>query len=437
MIRFGVVTRDSKNKNANWPGPGDTNVHYQPNEKGLYTNGRRTTFPKNLCPKPGEKADFKDDIREKDGLGPGAYTVKMPKVAPIFSFGTRFNSSIRSKDHLRPAKSDGPGPGSHKLPSTVEVQKRHKDSTQASTFGNSGRQISNLPLDGPAPNKYHPIHFTEASHVYSFPRAVDNVEILKDGQRIGPGEYKNMVGMAESNYLAKSILGGALHPVSKKDDDVPGPAAYTLNPIHTIPGFVIKPADSKSLKEVDKSKDPVGPQRYNPVNPNHKKSDHNHKGTIGNAERGEMVAAVNVPGPGKYIIQSDFDKAVEHPRFHMGVRVTGITGKNMDQPGPGEYETDVIPAHHSNITHFIGTSVRSDLGIGKAYMFPGPGEYEAQIDSAMDPRIRIAGTFGTDKKDTVIKKTFAPGPGSYDLPNSVGLMPQYLRTEENRAIKAA
>lgn len=55
----------------------------------------------------------------------------------------------------------------------------------------------------------------------------------------------------------------------------------------------------------------------------------------------------------------------------------------------------------------------------------------------MDPRIRIAGTFGTQKKDTVIKKTFAPGPGSYDLPASTGLMPQYLRTEENRAAKEA
>lgn len=55
----------------------------------------------------------------------------------------------------------------------------------------------------------------------------------------------------------------------------------------------------------------------------------------------------------------------------------------------------------------------------------------------MDPRIRIAGTFGTQKKDTNIKKTFAPGPGSYDLPMSTGLMPQYLRTEENRAIEAA
>jgi len=55
----------------------------------------------------------------------------------------------------------------------------------------------------------------------------------------------------------------------------------------------------------------------------------------------------------------------------------------------------------------------------------------------MDPRIRIAGTFGTEKKDTVVKKTFQPGPGSYDLPASTGLMPKYLRTEENKAIKEA
>ena len=61
------------------------------------------------------------------------------------------------------------------------------------------------------------------------------------------------------------------------------------------------------------------------------------------------------------------------------------------------------PNHHSDIAHFIGTGVRSDLGVGKAYMYPGPGEYEAEQDTRMDPRIRIAGTFGTSKKDTKIK----------------------------------
>jgi hypothetical protein len=154
-------------------------------------------------------------------------------------------------------------------------------------------------------------------------------------------------------------------------------------------------------------------------------------------ERDEMAKDTFGVGPGTYEVPGDFEKALEKPKFHMGIKIGGFAGKNMDQPGPGEYDTDVIPIHHSRIAHFIGTSVRSDLGVGKAYLFPGPGEYEAPIDNTMDPRIRIAGTFGTEKKDTVIKKTFQPGPGSYDLPNSVGLMPQYLRVEENREIKAA
>lgn len=147
-----------------------------------------------------------------------------------------------------------------------------------------------------------------------------------------------------------------------------------------------------------------------------------------------MVQKIKVPGPGRY----EYDDCFKKPaKFHLGAHTGSFMGKNLDMPGPGEYETDVIPNHHSNISHFIGTSVRSDLGVGKAYMYPGPQEYEVQVDPAMDPRIRIAGTFGTQKKDTVIKKTFAPGPGSYDMQGSVGQMPQYLRTEDNKKMKKA
>lgn len=105
-----------------------------------------------------------------------------------------------------------------------------------------------------------------------------------------------------------------------------------------------------------------------------------------------MVKNSAGPAPGDYTIKGFVDKPAN---FHMGSKTTSFTGKNMDMPGPGEYETDVIPIHHSNVAHFIGTSVRSDLGVGKAYMYPGPGEYEAPVDAQMDPRIRIAGTFGT------------------------------------------
>ena len=86
---------------------------------------------------------------------------------------------------------------------------------------------------------------------------------------------------------------------------------------------------SKSLKEVDKSKEPVGPQRYNPLNPNHKKSDFLHANSVGNAVRDEGVSSANVfnTGPGKYEIKGDFEKA---SKFHMGIKTLGFAGKNMD-----------------------------------------------------------------------------------------------------------
>jgi hypothetical protein len=139
----------------------------QPTENKAYTNGRQTAFPKNLCPKKGEKIERKEETRDNDGLGPGAYQLKMPNQTPIYSFGTRFTSSIRNKDHLRPTKVDGPGIKNGR-PKTYETRK--------TTFGSSARNFIDLPKETPAPNKYRPVHFTEASHNYSIPKAQDNYQ---------------------------------------------------------------------------------------------------------------------------------------------------------------------------------------------------------------------------------------------------------------------
>ena len=94
---------------------------------------------------------------------------------------------------------------------------------------------------------------------------------------------------------------------------------------------------------------------------------------FGTATRDTELVGENRPH--YYPIKSDFDKAMEKPKFHMGSKPGARTNKNLDMPGPGEYETDVVPLHHSNLAHVIGTSVRSDLGIGKAHLAPGPGSY--------------------------------------------------------------
>jgi hypothetical protein len=78
-------------------------------------------------------------IIKEDGLGPGAYNAKMADNSQKFSFGARFDSSIRNKNHLRPNKVDGPGPGSHKLPSSVKTPRRPANSKFSGTFGSAGR----------------------------------------------------------------------------------------------------------------------------------------------------------------------------------------------------------------------------------------------------------------------------------------------------------
>ena len=116
---------------------------------------------------------------------------------------------------MRPAKVDGPGPGSHKLPSSIKVAgQRTAMSTDgsvrmATTFGNAARAFSNLPQDTPAPNMYRPIKFTESSHAYSFPKQADDGNVLKGATLPGPQSY-NQVGMADLNHRACRILGGKL-----------------------------------------------------------------------------------------------------------------------------------------------------------------------------------------------------------------------------------
>jgi len=60
--------------------------------------------------------------------------------------------------------------------------------------------------------------------------------------------------------------------------------------------------------------------------------------------------------------------------------------------------------------------------VGKAHLQPGPGDYEV-VQGLGGAAVGI----GTEKKQTKIKKTYAPGPGSYDLPTTVGHLPGYQK----------
>jgi hypothetical protein len=86
----------------------------------------------------------------------------------MFSLGSRFDSDVRSKEHLRPKKKEGPGPGSYELPGSVRVANPLK----STTFGKAERDWSDLPKDSPAPNQYkNIIKHTETSYAFSIPKS--------------------------------------------------------------------------------------------------------------------------------------------------------------------------------------------------------------------------------------------------------------------------
>ena len=125
-----------------------------------------------------------------------------------------------------------------------QLNKRYQETTKT-TFGIAGRKFIDLAQDNPGPGAHRPVHFTEASHSYSIPKAVDNYEneLNKAMFLPGPDKYNNMKGMATEDKYAKSILGGKLTATGEpdKDNGNPSPDAYHIPPQHYIPGFVIKP----------------------------------------------------------------------------------------------------------------------------------------------------------------------------------------------------
>jgi hypothetical protein len=89
---------------------------------------------------------------------------------------------------------------------------------------------------------------------------------------------------------------------------------------------------------------------------------------IGMGKRDPLKQKFITPAPNNYRIGTDFENATERPKFHWGSKNAAVANKNIDQPGPGEYEVDVIPNNQGNVAHVIGTGVRSNLGIGKAHL---------------------------------------------------------------------
>ena len=92
-----------------------------------------------------KKGITKAPKQTKDAVGPGQYPIKLASGGPSYQFGsrfddkrvpptgvkadgTRFDSALRAKPHLKPKKVDGPGPGDYKLHDSVQTKRRDTNS---------------------------------------------------------------------------------------------------------------------------------------------------------------------------------------------------------------------------------------------------------------------------------------------------------------------
>ena len=118
----------------------------------------------------------------------------------------------------------------------------------------------------------------------------------------------------------------------------------------------------------------------------------------------------------------------------MGMKT--YKGPKMEQcPGPGEYETDVVPKSMAQPAHVIGTGKRSNLGVPTNVVDPPilyNVSYPIQRQGYKFRYIYIyiyICSFGKEKRSKKAKST--PGPGAYYIASSIGVIPEYLKPKND------
>lgn len=214
-------------------------------------------------------------------LGPGAYQlkpwppwtpeeVKVGKFDPkpdkvvmqeVIKSPSRFNPSVRSKEHMKATKADGPGPGDYKLQSAIRVHTRNNSSTFTTFGGRDKRGWSEAPKDVPSPNAYNPdfkLDFAPKRnewrrHGHSFSMAERKEREPDVPREVGPGSYAPQDHMHATYKTATSklMLGRNFVPEVSVDLNQPGPGQYDLKD-----SFNIVKRDKPPEKHADIRKKP-------------------------------------------------------------------------------------------------------------------------------------------------------------------------------------
>lgn len=293
-------------------------------------------------------------------------------MVPKYSFGVKVGGDPKSTSlsvprHLQSAPPSKPGPGDYEALSSIKKNNREASSKQNCTWSVVPHGFVDLAKKNPGPgaydhenldrkniNKRNPKHQKpESTFAMDGVSGKTNDEVSRN-MNPGPGQY-NHTGSFNADRLKsqtnKPMLGGKIGASTDYSNGVPGPGTYEPDPKFPIPSFKIMQNVGKNDLAAD-AQLKVGPGAYDPK-PNYEFSKNMTGIRLDCSGRAEKKNDPKhpTPGPNVYYITGDFDfrdpnkpevRVGKLPKFAFGMK-HNTKPKNLDCPGPGEYETDQYP----------------------------------------------------------------------------------------------
>ena len=139
------------------------------------------------------------------------------------------------------------------------------------------------------------------------------------------------------------------------------------------PNFRLGTATREQYYLKDKYKDSLpGPNIYNPKTDAVMKT--MAKTSLGFGKKYDLaLPSSKGPGPGSYALPN---RAIEGPKFVMGSKLKSTLERNIDVPGPGEYQPNFNMNFKRDGSYSLGTGQRQyPPPLRKQNDFPGPGSY--------------------------------------------------------------
>ncbi|KRX10806.1 hypothetical protein PPERSA_00976 [Pseudocohnilembus persalinus] len=417
-VKFPKGPRQDLADKRGFPGPGN------------YEHEKKDKYPYNKI-QIGEKLEQK-----YENFVPGPPTYK-PDFKASKPTSQQFTMSYK---HPKEIISTTPGPNAYPTEEGIQfMQSRTQQSwmrkTNQSGFGTSPQrstvnQQNRLDikkklirdLGNPGPGEYQSVDSKiTTGYNYSFPKG-ERPPLNQFNDLPGPQDFiPKYPAFTKSNGFS---MGVKLNKGMKMYETCsPGPGTYQNLNLRSKKGIRIGTSTKSSgaIGDIREGFMVPGPGQYDQTLISNKES-HLKSNSIGLADRPDLNvnAQQNVPGPGTY---ENKKKALGGPKWSFTGRVKQKKGQSV--PGPAQY---LVKSTDEGKAISFGTGQRPHLH-NNQYQNIGPNSYQGSYTTSF---AQTRPTIGGSTRFSKTKKSYEPGPGSYDIPGTIGRIPEYLMLSKKK-----